>query len=136
MSDVDVDALLSGPALGGAERREADVWLRDLLADRPMQSKEIHRAAREAGLAWRTIERAKHRVGVQAELTGYGPAGRWYWRIPETATGETETAAHRDMAVSEKDTEKPAQFIGLCSETATPISVAVSEADTNDAGLF
>jgi putative DNA primase/helicase len=133
VSDVDVDVLLSGPALDKAERREADAWLRDRLADGPAQSKEIQNAAREAGLAWRTIERAKRRLGIEAELVGYGTAGRWYWRLAETAT---ETATHREMAVSEKDCDKSAQFTGVCSETATPISVAVSVAETDDAGLF
>jgi hypothetical protein len=129
VSDVDVDVLLSGPALDKAERREADAWLRDLLADGPMQSREIQNAAREAGLAWRTIERAKRRLGIEAELMGYGTAGRWYWRLPETAT-------HREVAASERDGDKSAQFAGMCSETATPISVTVSVAETNDAGLF
>lgn len=132
VSDVDVDALLSGPALDRAERREADAWLRDLLADGPMQSREIHSAALEAGLAWRTIERAKRRLGIEAELVGYGTDGRWYWRLPHTATADAETATRREMAVSAKDSEKCAQFAGLCSETATPITVT----ETDDAGLF
>lgn len=136
VSDVDVDALLSGPALDRAERREADAWLRDLLAGGPMQSREIQRAAREAGLAWRTIERAKRRLGIEAELVGFGTAGRWYWRLPETAPVEIESATRREMAVSEKDGEKSAQITGPCSDTATPINVAVSGAETDDVGLF
>ena len=134
--DVDVNTLLSGPALDRAERREADAWLRDVLSGGRMQSREIQSAAREAGLAWRTVERAKRRLGIEAELVGYGRTGRWYWRLPEPAAVDTETATYREMAVSEKDPELPAQSTGPCSETATPITVAASAAETDDAGLF
>ena len=67
VSDVDIDALLAGPALDRQERREAEAWLRDLLAEGPMRSREIYAAARDAALAWRTLERAKHRLGVEAD---------------------------------------------------------------------
>jgi putative DNA primase/helicase len=113
VSQVDVDTLLSGPVLDRQERRAADEWLRELLAAGPALVRDIQAAARAAGLVWRTIERAKTRLGVKAALLGYGPAGRWQWRLPETDSGPDHT-----------------------SETDTFCAVSVSETATNKIGLF
>jgi 5S rRNA maturation endonuclease (ribonuclease M5) len=126
VSDVDVDALLSGPAADRGERREAEQWLRDMLADGPKQSRVVQGAAKDVGFAWRTIERAKQRLGVEAELIGYGPNGRWYWRLADSARETVEAATQENLAVSETDRKKSAPFTGPHQETATLIGVAVS----------
>ena len=105
VSQVDVDALLSGPVLDRQERRAADEWLRDLLAEGPALVRDLQAAARAAGLVWRTIERAKTRLGVRAALLGYGSAGRWQWRLPETDSGPdhaSETVTLCAVSVSEE----------------------------------
>src|SRR5204863_232564 len=105
VSHVDVDALLSGPLLDRQERREADEWLRDRLAEGPTPVREIQAAARGAGLVWRTIERAKTRLRVRAALLGYGSAGRWQWRLPETDSAHDrtpETDTPRPVSVSDE----------------------------------
>jgi hypothetical protein len=112
VSQVDVDTLLSGPVLDRQERRAADEWLRELLADGPALVRDLQAAARAAGLVWRTIERAKTRLGVRAALLGYGPAGRWQWRLPETDSAPDHP-----------------------SETDTFCAVSVSEAATSKTGL-
>lgn len=135
VADVDVDALLSGPAPDRQDRHDAEAWLRDLLADGPLRSREIQRAARETGLAWRTIERAKHRLDVEATRIGYGTTGQWYWRLPKPAT-ETETATktvrEEDVAVFEPASVDPALFPPVTPKTATHDVVAVSEATTGN----
>ncbi len=113
VSQVDVDALLSGPVPDRQERRAADEWLRDRLAEGPALVRDIQAAARASGLVWRTVERAKTRLGVRAALLGYGPTGRWRWRLPEADSGP-------DRA----------------SETVTFCAVSVSEAVTSKTGLF
>jgi hypothetical protein len=113
VSQVDVDALLSGPVLDRQERRAADEWLRDLLAEGPALVRDLQAGARSAGLVWRTIERAKTRLGVRATLLGYGSGGRWQWRLPETDSG----ADH-------------------ASETVTMCAVSVSDAGTNKTGPY
>jgi hypothetical protein len=130
VSDVDIDALLAGSARDQQERRQADEWLRDLLADGPMQSREIQAAAREAGLAWRTLERAKHRLRVEAERVGFGATGQWYWRLPQPAT-ETETATQAateaDVAVFAPAPRDPSRFPPVTTQTAARDGVAVSD---------
>lgn len=62
-----------------SEREEAAAFLTDLLADGPIRSKEIKAAAENAGLAWRTVERAKTDLKIKPKQEGDG----WYWRLPE-----------------------------------------------------
>jgi AAA domain len=126
VSQVDVDALLRGPVLDRQERRAADDWLLERLADGPVPVGEIRAAARGAGLAWRTLERAKTRLGVQAELLGYGSAGRWQWHLPETANGtghSSVTARFHDVAVSDETAAKLADL----SRDRHSADLAVSE---------
>ncbi len=86
VADADVNALLAGPLLSQHERRDVEAWLSELLADGPMRSQRVQAAAREAGLAWRTVERAKCRLDVEAtRVGGVGTApaaSQWWWRLP------------------------------------------------------
>jgi hypothetical protein len=50
-----------------------------------MPTKTLQRLARDAGIAWRTVERAKATLGVVAERVGKpGPKGdaAYYWQPP------------------------------------------------------
>ena len=86
VTTVDVEALLAGPVVDRQERLEATAWLTETLTSGPVHSIELQAMAREAGLSWRTVERAKIRLGIDPYRIGYGPDGRWYWRLPLTAT--------------------------------------------------
>lgn len=61
-------------------------FLRMLLKDGPVASKEIRCAAEAAGLSWRTVERAKKALGIEAHKEGgrfgNGQEQRWLWRLP------------------------------------------------------
>ena len=75
-------------------RTEAEDFLRGILADGPRPAKHIEGEAKEAGIAWRTVNRAKKTLGVVAERRaasgdGLGRSGRWYWSLP----GCTNSAA-------------------------------------------
>lgn len=82
------------PAGDPQERSELDEamdWLRTLLASGPMDSKEISSDAKQAGIAWRTIERAKPRLGVKAIKAGAGP---WRWELPGHSGPKDPTSSH------------------------------------------
>jgi hypothetical protein len=84
---------------------EAEGFLRELLADGPMRTKDLQREAREAGLAWRTVERAKATLGVVAERVGRpGPGGdaAYYWLLPAggPTTGSPPTRGPTPSSVS------------------------------------
>jgi putative DNA primase/helicase len=62
-------------------RQEAESLLSELLVDGPVSVKKIQAEAKAAGLAWRTVERAKRSLGVLA-AKGDFHAG-WEWRLHE-----------------------------------------------------
>jgi len=82
---IPLDEALAQPQQRGpepVERNEAAKWLGDLLADGPVAVDELRTLARDAGIAWTTVRRAKAALGVAAERDGFGPGGGWRWRLP------------------------------------------------------
>jgi putative DNA primase/helicase len=77
------------------QRTEAADLLRASLADGPKPSKEVEAEAKDAGISWRTIKRAKKELGILAEPrpikrtnSGDGPpVNRWYWSLPNLPSG-------------------------------------------------
>ena len=69
------------------ERSDACRFLADLLADGPVNSKQVMSDARQAGVAERTLHRAKKELGVES-LREAMPSGKhhWVWRLPPTIT--------------------------------------------------
>jgi putative DNA primase/helicase len=63
---------------------EAAEWLRDVLADGPLEAKDIYRQARENGISERTLKRAKRPAGVVSESSRVdtGISG-WRWSIKD-----------------------------------------------------
>lgn len=76
MTAADVLARGSGGSDGGAFD-DACEWLRDVLCGGPVPSAELRRLAKEDGLAWRTVERAKSAVGVQSGRIDYDDDKPW-----------------------------------------------------------
>jgi hypothetical protein len=72
---------------GGGVGAEAEEFLRDALAGGAMAVMDLKADAKEAGLSWATIRRAKDRLGVVAERESYGRdgGGRWTWAMPISA---------------------------------------------------
>lgn len=74
------------------EREEAADFLASLLTEGPVPVTSIKADATGAGYAWRTVERAKRDLGVEARKAGM--KGGWTWAIPagagEDRRGETE----------------------------------------------
>ena len=77
-------AKLTKPRLSAAERlrrlEEATTFLRQQLAAGPQPAKKLFQAAYAAGIAERTLHRAKDALGVTTEHTGW--QGQWVWRPP------------------------------------------------------
>ncbi|HUT36440.1 MAG TPA: AAA family ATPase [Planctomycetota bacterium] len=90
----------AGVALG--RREQAAAWLEELLADGPLPSLEVERRAREAGLARRTLMRAKGDAGAVAFRQSR--QGAWLWGL---------AAARPDAAGSVSQDAKPLAPAGL-----------------------
>jgi putative DNA primase/helicase len=88
---IDAEAAMRGPSAEEPEHRserdEAASFLREELADGPRGAQELKAAARNIGIADRTLMRAKHDLGVAAvRRGGLGHAGRWEWELAKGAT--------------------------------------------------
>lgn len=84
--DLTADELLKKPdgRVDAPARDEAVTFLRDLLSDGPVSAREIKAHASEAGIAWRTVERAKERalVRTRRRQDEHGRILGWEWFIP------------------------------------------------------
>lgn len=70
------------------ERRDAEAFLRHLLAAGPVPAKQVQAEAKEALLAWRTVRRAQERLGIQPRKVGRpGEAQTWLWALPGAEDG-------------------------------------------------
>ena len=72
--------------LAKSAKREAMVWLKELMADGPRSAREVYALALNEGIAKRTLERAKLGLGVVATRAGFG--GTWNWCPEEQVKSE------------------------------------------------
>ena len=82
------DEILAASREGGqkTERSEAEEFLRDILSSGALPATEIEAEAKEAGIAPRTLRRARKALSIKpfrkAEAgDGLGRSGRWYWSL-------------------------------------------------------
>ncbi|MGH8873900.1 MAG: AAA family ATPase [Acidimicrobiia bacterium] len=88
------------PSASDEERsalEEAVEFLEAALAGGARPSREVWPEARSAGVAERTLKRAKSHLGVVSERIGFGGDGEWWWSLPEGANeaigGQTQSVA-------------------------------------------
>lgn len=81
--DISADDVVSDAETRSA-LDEAAEWLRDVLADGPLDAKDVHRRARDNGISERTLKRAKRSAGVVSESSRAetGISG-WRWSIKD-----------------------------------------------------
>ena len=58
---------------------EADRFLNELFGSGRIEAEEVRRQASDAGLAWRTIVRAKVRLKIRSQRDGFGKGATIYW---------------------------------------------------------
>lgn len=91
--DVTADDALAPPAAEEerTDRDDAADWLRDVLADGPLGSKEVFSQARQNGIAKRTLRRAYRDLGGKAKKSGMG--GGWSMGLSPEGGHEIPKAA-------------------------------------------
>ena len=80
---LNADRRAGGNDSGTTERDEAAAWLCDALSDGPAEAKDLIVRSKEDGIHKRTLDRAKHDLGVIAYREGFGAAGAWHWKLPD-----------------------------------------------------
>jgi putative DNA primase/helicase len=85
------DVLLAGDEMESRsarrEREQAARFLRELLADGFVPSKQVMADAKANGIAQRTLWRAKADLGVLAERSKGDTKSPWYWWLPQPEPG-------------------------------------------------
>lgn len=66
-------------------RSEAEEFLLAALAGGSVETRDLQRMAKDAAIGWRTVERAKAKLKVEAHREGFGRSGRYVWRLPARA---------------------------------------------------
>ena len=81
-------------------RREAEMFLRELLADGAVPSAVVKKAAGEAGIALASLRRAKTAIRAKARKVGMPGGGdeHWEWSLPEAAHQTAEGAEGAQFA--------------------------------------
>ena len=96
-------------SIGGSNAAsEAEDWLRDVLSNGPMESSKVKEKAGVDGLAWRTVERAKDKIGAKSTREGYSNDGRWMMVMPTIDRQDTPKTANPAIG------ENVADYGGVC----------------------
>ena len=78
------DDLMSGGVKTGTKIAAAIAFLGEMLADGPVPAATINKAAREAGIAEKTLSRAKVELNVESYQAGEGKERQWFWRFEDS----------------------------------------------------
>jgi hypothetical protein len=69
---------------------EAMDWLRDVLAEGPVEPQAIKSRAKAAAHSWATVQRAKKRLGIKSRKQGMKDG--WTWELPRRCSSSPEDA--------------------------------------------
>ena len=75
---------------GAPARSEAEEILREILAEGPVPAKKVKALGRDAGIAERTLDRARQAIGAITRREGFGPGSRFLWELPEESMPATD----------------------------------------------
>jgi len=74
------EALAPGNDEDAPALRDAEEWLLEELSHGPVKTKDLQKLARDSGISWRTIRRAKDEIGAEVKKRRFD--GFWEWSLP------------------------------------------------------
>jgi hypothetical protein len=81
---------------------DAKNFLAEFLKDGPRKATDVMREARCAGIAKRTLQRAKAVLGTKSNKSGIGDGQHWEWELPNRATQPSKIANSESLATFEQ----------------------------------
>lgn len=78
---LNADQALAAQRDQRTEQNEAAAWLRDLLGEGGLPAAQVRQSAVRAGLAWRTLHRARRAAGVVSTRQGFGTKATYIWSL-------------------------------------------------------
>lgn len=112
-------------------------WLRGLLSNGAVETKQIQAEAKAAGVAWGTLRRAADAIGVKRERCEFTNA--WQWRLPKLLTGgdtppnENNLSNLSNLGFSRENRLVLGPDEGSCSNDE-PLSKSAGGGDENGGG--
>jgi putative DNA primase/helicase len=79
VADLEAIAQAESP---GDRSETAEDWLRDVLSAGQVEAANIKRQAVTRGFNWRTVQRARERIGAMSTREGFGKGSRVLWTMP------------------------------------------------------
>lgn len=95
-SEADADLTESRSAV-----LEAQDFIQSLLGSGISSARDIKRAAREAGIAERTLTRAKAKLGIRVSKSGF--CGGWEWRLPDSKEANDSSAGTKRQSLADEE---------------------------------
>jgi hypothetical protein len=129
---ISASELLRGHQESDEERGvlgEATDFLKQYLADGPKNSKATQKAAEDAGLAPRTLRRAREKLKIKPQKSRV--TSQWVWALPEHA----EAGANATNDVGQLDHVGQAYGVGQHAEPDQSSQLATSENNGQDGQL-
>ena len=84
------DILAAADDTEAPDRNDAKAFLREALKDGEQDSETVYQWAKKAGIAKRTLDRAKAELGVRSRKLGIGREAKWIFVPPAKLTEEGE----------------------------------------------
>jgi AAA domain len=88
-------------------REEAETVLREILADGPVPARRVKQLARDAGVAERTLDRARLALGATTRREGFGPGAQYLWALPDAMLAMGATLAKQEPHGAHGEHEEP-----------------------------
>src|SRR5262249_22559767 len=90
------DDILAQPAVGKTIKRvQAEGYLRKVLAEGALSTKEILRHGVAMWFSGKTLQRARERIGVTAKEERVGDQNRWFWELSKAQGAAPEPPKER-----------------------------------------
>lgn len=105
---------------------EAGEWLREVLEAGRVPAKEIQKLGRDNAFAWRTLQRAKDRIGAKSDRDGFGKGATVYWVLGIDATIDAKSA--------EQDCLAPMDEVGAYGENS--MDATIDAKSVTDVGAY
>jgi putative DNA primase/helicase len=100
------------PAGDRSALAEAADFLSSVLEGGPMSARDVYRHANDAGIAKRTLHRAKREVGIKPSKTRFD--GGWEWKLPVAAADSNNAKVAKGATLRSLDTLATLATNGVC----------------------
>lgn len=100
---------------------EAGEWLREVLEGGRVPAKEIQKLGRDNAFAWRTLQRAKDRIGAKSDRDGFGRGATVYWTLG--------IDANIGASLAEQDCLAPMDEVGAYGENSMDANIGANTGD-------